>query len=472
MVVRTRFAPSPTGFLHIGGARTALFSYLYARHHGGTFVLRIEDTDRARSTPESIQAILDGLAWLGIDWDEGPFYQSQRFALYREAAERLEAREHTYRCYCTLEELETRRAAALATGRGPAYDRTCRDRSGAPPRAAYVLRFRTPLDGTLVIDDVVKGPVQFAHADLDDFVIARADGTSLYNFCVVVDDIDMRITHVIRGDDHVANTPRQALLYQALGAPLPRFGHVPLILGLDKTRLSKRHGATSVMAYRDLGLLPEALVNYLVRLGWSHGDQEIFSRAELIEFFALEQVGRSPAIFNPEKLEWLNAHYLKTTPIPELATLVTAFLAAQAIPIPRDRGHLEAAMGTLQQRARTLVELAQMARFYFVDTIELDPEAARQQLTPTIAPVLGDLQQRLAGVDDWSPAVLEGVFRETIAQHGLKLGKLAQPVRVAVTGSTASPGLFEVLAILGRDTTLSRLAAARAQIAPAASSLP
>jgi glutamyl-tRNA synthetase len=464
MAVRTRFAPSPTGYLHIGGARTALFSYLYARHHGGTFVLRIEDTDRARSTPESIQAILDGLGWLGIDWDEGPFYQTRRLPLYRAAAERLEASGQTYRCYCTSAELDARRAAALAAGRPPAYDRTCRQRTGPPPAEPYVLRFRTPLDGTLVVDDLVKGPVQFAHADLDDFVIARADGTPLYNFCVVVDDVDMRITHVIRGDDHVANTPRQALLYHALGAALPHFAHVPLILGLDKTRLSKRHGATSVMAYRDLGLLPDALVNYLVRLGWSHGDQEIFTRAELVEFFTLEHVGRSPAVFNAEKLEWLNAHYLKAMPVGALAARAVPFLEAQGTPVPSDRGLLEAAVATLQERARTLVELAQMARFYFVETIELDPPAAVQHLTPAIAPVLAELGERLAAQAEWTPVALEAIVRDVSARHGLKLGKLAQPVRVALTGGTASPGLFEVMAILGRDKTLARLAAARVYI--------
>src|SRR5262245_51828319 len=464
MAVRTRFAPSPTGYLHIGGARTALFSYLYARHHGGTFVLRIEDTDRARSTPESIQAILDGLTWLGIDWDEGPFYQTERMALYREAAARLEASGQTYRCYCTPQELEARRTAALAAGRSPAYDRTCRRRTGPAPTLPYVLRFRTPVDGALVIDDLVKGPVQFAHADLDDFVIQRADGSPLYNFCVVVDDVDMRISHVIRGDDHVANTPRQALLYQAMGAPLPRFAHVPLILGLDKTRLSKRHGATSVMAYRDLGLLPDALVNYLVRLGWSHGDQEIFTRPELVEFFTLEQVGRSPAVFNPEKLEWLNGHYLKAMSTAELASMVIRFLESEGIPVPSDRGLLERAVATLQERARTLVELARTARFYFVDAVELDPAAAAQHLTPAVAPLLDDVRARLAAHGAWTAETLEPLFREIVAAHGLKLGKLAQPVRVALTGSTASPGLFEVMAILGREKTLARLDTARAHV--------
>jgi glutamyl-tRNA synthetase len=470
MTVRTRFAPSPTGYLHIGGARTALFSYLYARHHGGTFVLRIEDTDRARSTPESIQAILDGLTWLGIDWDEGPFYQTERMALYREAAERLEAAGHAYRCYCTPGELDARRTAALAAGRSPAYDRTCRQRKGPAPALPSVLRFRTPLDGALVIDDLVKGPVQFAHADLDDFVIQRADGSPLYNFCVVVDDVDMRITHVIRGDDHVANTPRQALLYQAMGAAQPRFAHVPLILGLDKTRLSKRHGATSVMAYRDLGLLPDALVNYLVRLGWSHGDQEIFTRAELIEYFTLEQVGRSPAVFNPEKLEWLNAHYLKAMSTAELATLAIPFLEAQAIPVPQDRMLLEQAVATLKERAHTLVELARLARFYFVDAVDLDPAAASQHLTAAAAPLLDDVGARLAALSQWTAESLERLVRDVADAHGVKLGKLAQPVRVALTGSTASPGLFEVMAILGREKTLARLGAARAHVTKTPSS--
>jgi glutamyl-tRNA synthetase len=469
MAVRTRFAPSPTGYLHIGGARTALFSHLYARHHGGTFVLRIEDTDRARSTPESIQAILDGLTWLGINWDEGPFYQSERFALYRDAAARLEASGQAYRCYCAPEDLQARRAAALAAGRPPAYDRTCRERTGPPPPGSHVLRFRTPLEGALVIDDLVKGPIRFAHADLDDFVIARGDGTPLYNFCVVVDDVDMRITHVIRGDDHVANTPRQALLYGALGARLPRFAHVPLILGLDKTRLSKRHGATSVTAYRDMGMLPHALVNYLVRLGWSHGDQEIFTRAELVEFFMLEQVGRSPAVFNPEKLEWLNAHYLKATPVTDLSDLVIPFLVAQGTPPPSDRAVLEAAVTTLSERARTLVELAQMARFYFVEVVDLDPQAAARHLTPAAAPHLEELRARLAAHADWTAPALEALVREEVARRGIKLGGLAQPVRVALTGSTASPGLFEVMAILGREKTLARISAALTHILHTAS---
>ena len=321
--VRTRFAPSPTGYLHIGGARTALFNYLFARHHGGKFILRIEDTDRERSTTEAIEAILQALRWLQLDWDEGPFYQTQRFPLYRERIQKLLAEGRAYPCVCTPEELEAKRQAAQREKRKPAYDGTCRPKKGAipplPKDKPYAVRFRSPQTGTTVVDDAVKGRVVFENRELDDLIIARSDGTPTYNFCVVVDDIDMGITHIIRGDDHLSNTPRQILLYQALGHVPPQFAHVPLILGLDKARLSKRHGATSVTAYRDMGYFPAALVNYLVRLGWSHGDQEIFSREELIEKFTLEEVGKSAGAFNPEKLVWVNFYYMKTRPLSQLA---------------------------------------------------------------------------------------------------------------------------------------------------------
>jgi glutamyl-tRNA synthetase len=464
MEVRTRFAPSPTGYLHIGGARTALFSYLFARHHGGRFVLRIEDTDRERSTAESIQAILDGLTWLGLEWDEGPHFQAARMALYRTRAEGLLAAGHAYRCYCTTEELEGRRQTALAAGRRPAYDRTCRDLAGPPGGRTFTLRFRTPLTGETVIDDQVKGRVVFQNADLDDFVIARSDGSAVYNFCVVVDDIDMAITHVIRGDDHLANTPRQALLYGALGAPLPTFAHLPLILGLDKTRLSKRHGATSVMAYRDLGYLPEALVNYLARLGWSHGDQELFTRAELVTHFSLENVGKAAGIFNPEKLLWVNFQYLKAIPAATLADLVVPFLERQGLPVPADRAWLVRAVETLHERAKTLVELAEFCRFYLVDTIEPEPKAASKHLTAAIGPALGDLIDRLAAAPTWNVGTVEGAFQATIASHGMRLGTLAQPVRVAVTGGTVSPGIYEVLDVLGPERTLARLRAAHTRL--------
>jgi len=468
MSVRTRFAPSPTGFLHIGGARTALFNFLYARRHGGTLVLRIEDTDRERSTPESIAAILDGLGWLGLAWDEGPFFQSARTETYRAEAQALLARGLAYRCWCTSEELEARRQAALAAGRPPAYDRRCRDLTAAPGgRDAFVLRFRTPLEGETVVDDRVKGRVVFRNAELDDFVIARTDGSPVYNFCVVVDDIEMRITHVIRGDDHLANTPRQALLYQAFGATPPVFAHVPLILGLDKSRLSKRHGATSVTAYRDMGYLPDALVSYLARLGWSHGDQELFTMDELIAHFSLEQVGKSAGVFNPEKLLWVNFQRLKAVPPEELARLVVPFLERAGLPVPQDTAWLARVVATLRDRAKTLVELAEFCRFYLVDAIEPDPKAAAKHLTAAVAPALADLDTRLAALAVWDEPSIEGVFQATIGAHDLKLGQLAQPVRVAMTGGTVSPGIYEVLAVLGRERSLARLRRATARLASA-----
>jgi len=467
MSVRTRFPPSPTGYLHIGGARTALFNWLFARRHGGRFVLRIEDTDRERSTTESVQAIFDSLTWLGLDWDEGPHYQSARYDIYRTRAEALLAAGHAYRCYCTPAALDARRQAAQAAGRRPAYDRTCRDRSGPAPDEPFVLRFRTPLTGETVIDDQVKGTVVFQHTELDDFVILRSDGTPVYNFCVVVDDVDMAITHVIRGDDHLANTPRQVLLYHALGAPLPLFAHVPLILGPDRTRLSKRHGATSVMAYQELGYLPEALVNYLARLGWSHGDQELFTRDELVRHFSLENVGKAAGIFNPEKLEWVNFQYLKAMPVPRLTELVVPFLVRAGLPVPVDRAWLARAVATLHERAKTLVELAEFCRFYLVDTIVPDEKAAAKHLTAAIAPALGDVVQRLAALEAWNPSSIESAFQHVVTGHGMKLGGLAQPVRVAVTGGTVSPGIFEVLDVLGRECTLQRLHAALDRLAGA-----
>ncbi len=460
MPVRTRFAPSPTGYLHIGGVRTALFSWLYARRHGGEFLLRIEDTDRVRSTPESIRAILDGMRWLGLDWDEGPFHQSERGALYRDAAHRLLRHGLAYRCWCTAEELEARRNAAPAGGPRAGYDRTCRDLATPPPgRDASVIRFRTPLDGETVLDDQVKGRIVFQNGDLDDFVILRSDESALYNFCAVVDDVDLRITHVIRGDDHVANTARQILIYRAMGASLPAFAHLPLILGLDKARLSKRHGATAVTAYRDMGYLPDALVNYLARLGWSHGDQELFTRAELIEHFSFDHVSHASGVFNPEKLLWTNFQHLKALPAAALAEAVIPFLVGLGLPAPDDRAWLARAVDTLRERAKTLVELAEALRFYVADAVVLDPQATAKHLTPALAPALADLTGRFAALAVWDAASIESAFKETLAAHGLALGKLAQPVRVAVTGGTVSPGIFEVLDVLGRERTLGRLRA-------------
>lgn len=471
MSVRTRFAPSPTGSLHIGSVRTALFSYLFARHHGGSFLLRIEDTDRERSTEASVRAIVEGLTWLGLTWDEGPFFQSQRMELYRARADSLLAAGHLYRCYCTSDELETRRQAALAAGRRPAYDRACRDLSAPPAgRTTSVLRFRTPLDGETVVDDLVKDRVVFQNAELDDFVVVRSDGSPTYNFCVVIDDHDMAISHVIRGDDLLASTPRQTLLYRAMGAPVPRFGHVPQILGLDKARLSKRHGATSVMSYAEQGYLPEAMVNYLARLGWSHGDQELFTRAELIEHFTLETVGKSASVFNPEKLEWVNFQYLKATPAAELARLVMPFIERAGLPVPGDQAWLARAIETLRERAKTLTELADLARFYLVDAVELDPKAAAKHLTPAVEAAFTDIMGRLRALGDWTPASIESAFQATIAAHDMKLGTLAQPVRVAVTGGTVSPGIYEVLDVLGRDRSLARLEVAASRITSVRSS--
>jgi glutamyl-tRNA synthetase len=461
MTVRTRFPPSPTGHLHIGSARTALFNWLFARHHGGGFVLRFEDTDRERSTQASVDEYLEGFQWLGLDWDEGPFFQSQRSSLYAHYAQRLLESGKAYRCWCTADELEARRQAAMQAGRRPAYDRTCRDLTGPiPGRADHTVRFRTPVDGETVIDDLVKGPIVFRNTELDDFIILRSDGSPVYNFCVVVDDVDMRISHILRGDDHVANTPRQILLYRALEAPLPQFAHLPLILGADKARLSKRHGASSVFEYREQGYLPDALVNFLARLGWSHGDQEIFTRAELIEHFSLDHVGAAPAVFNREKLLWLNFQYLKTMPAAELADLVCPFLQQKGLPVPSDRAWLARAVETLRERAKTLAELADHLRFYLTDDIEPAPKAAAAHLRPAVAPALADLTRRLEFVSPWNPATIEVAFQDTMSTHAIALGKLAQPVRVAVTGSTASPGIFEVLDVLGRERTIARLRAA------------
>lgn len=439
---------------------------MFARHHGGHFVLRIEDTDRERSTQAAVDSILDSLRWLGLAWDEGPYYQTRRLDLYRAQAERLVTAGLAYRCWCTPAELEARRQAAQAAGRRPAYDRTCRDRA-TPGPGPGALRFRAPLDGQTVVDDLVKGRVVFENAELDDFVAVRADGTPLYNFCVVVDDIDMAITHVIRGDDLLASTPRQILLYEAFGAPLPRFAHVPQILGTDKARLSKRHGATAVTAYRDMGYLPHAMVNYLARLGWSHGDQELFTREELVRYFTLENVGKSPAVFNPEKLEWVNFQWMKATPPEELATLLVPFLERAGIPVPADRAWLTRVVATLRERAKTLAELAEFARFYLIEQVEPEPKAAAKHLQAAIAPALDDLVGRLAALPGWEPTAIEAAFQATLAAHGLALGKLAQPVRVALTGGTVSPGIYEVIDVLGRERTLARLAAARTRLGTA-----
>ena len=461
---RTRFAPSPSGYLHIGGARTALFNFLYARRHGGTFILRVEDTDRERSTDASIAAIIESLEWLEIAWDEGPFFQSKRTAVYVAEAERLLREGRAYPCYCSAPDLDAKRAGALAAGKKPVYDGTCRDLPAGDGTRPHTVRFRGAKDGETVVDDLVKGRVVFQNAELDDLIILRTDGTPTYNFCVVVDDAEMRVSHVIRGDDHLANTPRQILLYQALGYGLPAFGHVPLILGPDKSRLSKRHGAMSVTAYRDLGFLPAGLVNYLARLGWSHGDQEVFTRDELIAAFNLEAIGKSAGVFDLEKMRWVNWSHQKTLTPDALLHAARPYIAAAGFAVPGDDAWLAKALVTLQERAQTMVELVQSGRYYFIDDVTLDEAAAGKFLTAAVAEPLRSVRDTCAALTTWTVESITAAFNEVLAKHELKLGKIAQPVRIAVTGSTASPGIFEVLEVLGRDRTVARLDAALGRI--------
>lgn len=462
--LRVRFAPSPTGYLHIGGARTALFNYLLARKEQGCFVLRIEDTDVARSTEESVDAILQAMSWLGLSCDEGPFYQSQRFDLYRSKVEELIASGLAYRCYCTSDELEVKRKLAEQEKRKPKYDGTCRDRKDAPADTPFVVRFRAPQDGATSFDDRIKGTITFQNEELDDLIIQRTDGTPTYNFVVVIDDAEMNINLVIRGDDHINNTPRQILLYQALGYEVPQFAHVPMILGSDQKRLSKRHGATSVMAYRDLGYLPEAMVNYLVRLGWSFGDQEIFSMDELIEKFSLDNVGRSAGVFNPEKLLWLNAHYIKTGDPQHLGELLLEYLAAQGVSC--DGGPLiTEVVKSLQERCKTMVEMAEQATYYYCKEVEFDPKASAKFLTEAQQPVFSATLEKLSALDDWQEGSIEEALGKVMDETGLKFGKIAQPLRVALTGNTVSPSICMVMAVMGKEMSLARITRASATLA-------
>jgi len=457
MTVRTRFAPSPTGYLHIGGARTALFSWAYARHHGGKFILRIEDTDLERSTAESVQAILDGMRWLGLDWDEGPSFQMQRLARYREVAEALIATGHAYRDYMSREELEALRQEQLRNNVKPKYDGRWRpERARAlgltPPKGvAPVVRFRTPEEGEVGWNDLVKGPISFPNAELDDLVLLRADGVPTYNFGVVVDDLDMDITHVIRGDDHVNNTPRQIHIFRALQRELPAFGHVPMILGADGERLSKRHGATSVMEYASLGYLPEALVNYLARLGWSHGDAEIFSREELVQWFDLARVSRSAAQFNPEKLGWINQQYLKEASDARLARLVEPELRKRGAQ-PAGGPPLEKVVALLKDRASTIPLLADEAMLFYA--MEVDPGTPDWDLA--VSKGLRMLKAKLSTVA-WDRAAIGEAIKEAVKSNGLKMPQLAMPLRRLVTGRTQTPSIDAVLELIGRETVLLRL---------------
>jgi len=455
MSVKTRFAPSPTGYLHVGGARTALFSWLHARKHGGRFVLRIEDTDLERSTQESINAILEGMTWLGLEYDEGPFYQTHRFARYNEIIDDLLARGLAYRCNCSRERLETLREAQMARKLKPRYDGHCRHRAVSADEP-HVVRFSNPAHGHVVVEDQVRGRVVFENSELDDLIIRRTDGSPTYNLTVVVDDMDMGITHVIRGDDHLNNTPRQINILQALDARQPVYAHVPMILGDDGARLSKRHGAVGVMEYRNRGILPEALLNYLVRLGWSHGDQEIFTLDEMVELFDIANVNKAASAFNSEKLLWLNQCYIKGTEPVRLARLVSPHMGQLGID-PACGPDLVAVAEVQRERARTLVELADISAFFYRDFEDFDAESARKFLTAPGGEVLERLRAALADIPDWEPEGLHRVVKDVAAALALKLGKVAQPLRVAVVGRAASPGIDVTLHLVGRAACLRRI---------------
>ena len=459
MTVRTRFAPSPTGFLHIGGLRTALFCWLYARRHGGRFILRIEDTDLERSTDAAIQQILDGMEWAGLTHDEGPFFQTKRFDRYKEVIEEMLAKGTAYRCYCTREELDQMRAAQTARGEKPRYDGTWRERTDSIPGVPPVVRFKNPLSGEVVVDDVVHGRVVFQNQELDDLIIARSDGTPTYNFCVVVDDMDMEITHVIRGDDHLNNTPRQLNMLLALGAKPPVYAHLPMILGADGAKLSKRHGAVSVLEYRDAGFLPEAVLNYLVRLGWSHGDQEIFSIEEMIGLFDIAGVNKSASAFDGEKLAWLNQQHMMRALPSRVAPLLRWHLELDGIHIA-DETKLEKIVLALRERVKTVREMATSSAFFFRTPVVYDEKAVRKNVTPELHEVLTGTLERFAELDDWSPAAIHGLISRAAEGAGVALGKIAQPLRIAICGGTISPPIDITLSILGRSETLGRLNAA------------
>ena len=456
--VTTRFPPSPTGHLHIGGARTALFNWLYARHTGGRFILRIEDTDVQRSTKASVEGILESLEWLGIDWDEGPYFQSERFDIYSEYVKKLIDRGLAYYCDCTAETLEEKRKQALARGANPVYDGTCRERNLSPSDKT-VVRFRTPDVGKTILNDRVKGHIAFDNTEIGDFVIFRSDGTPTYNFAVVVDDITMKVNTIIRGDDHVTNTPRQIMLYQALDHEPPVFAHVPMVLGGDRARLSKRHGAMSVLEYRAMGFLPAGLLNYLVRLGWSYGDQEYFTMDELIEKFSLDHIGKSAGVFNPEKLLAINAEHIKNSSPEYLAGHLRPFLAAKGYNTEDDH-YLNEVITTLTLRSKTMCEMADKAAFYFEEPLQYDEKAAAKFLIADNRQLLERIREAVEGVTDFSQANLEPVFQKIMDEAGIKFGKIAQPLRVAITGRTESPGIFETMTVLGRPEVAKRLAAA------------
>ena len=456
MKLTTRFAPSPTGYLHIGGARTALFSWLYARRHGGDFILRIEDTDRERSTEESVNAILEGMNWLGLEYDQGPFYQTHRFDRYKEVIQKLLDQGDAYYCYCTREELDEMREGQRSRKEKPRYTGLCRSRTEPREGVDPVIRFKNPMDGAVVVDDLVRGKVVFQNSELDDLIIARSDGTPTYNLTGVVDDLDMGLTHVIRGDDHLNNTPRQINILRALGAELPKYAHLPMILGSDGGRLSKRHGAVSVMQYRDEGYLPEALLNYLVRLGWSHGDQEIFSMDEMVSLFEVESVNHSASTFNPEKLLWLNQHYIKSSSPEHIAHHLSWHMGERGID-PTQGPDLIRVVEAQQERAKTLVEMVDNSVFFYLDFEIFDEKAAKKNLKVAAQPPLEKIRSALAELEIWDAEPIHQIVKQTAEILDLKLGKVAQPLRVAVTGAAISPPIDITLELIGRERVLKRI---------------
>jgi glutamyl-tRNA synthetase len=456
MNIVTRFAPSPTGMLHIGGVRTALFSWLYARHLGGRFILRIEDTDRERSTDDAVRVILEGMRWLQLEADEGPYFQTQRYDRYGAVIADMLRAGSAYHCYCTKGELEQLREQQLARKEKPRYDGRCREHSAPRPGITPVVRFKNPLEGDTVVEDLVHGTVVFRNAELDDLIIQRSDGNPTYNFTVVVDDMDMGVTDVIRGDDHLNNTPRQLNMLKALGAVAPRYAHVPMILGPDGAKLSKRHGAVSVLQYQEEGYLPDALLNYLVRLGWSHGDQEIFSREEMIATFDIKDVNKAASAFNPEKLLWLNQQHMLRTPAPTLAAALREQLALLGAP-SEDQSLLEGVVEAQRERAKTLKEMAKNSLFFFRDFDDYDSKAAQKSFTAEAVPMLLALRESLSALEDWSAGAIHEAINAVGSRFGVGLGKIAQPLRVALAGGAVSPPIDMTVALLGKERTAARI---------------
>ncbi|MEB8630889.1 glutamate--tRNA ligase [Cronobacter sakazakii] len=465
MKIKTRFAPSPTGYLHVGGARTALYSWLFARNQGGEFVLRIEDTDLERSTPEAIEAIMDGMNWLSLEWDEGPYFQTKRFDRYNAVIDEMLAAGTAYKCYCSKERLEALREEQMAKGEKPRYDGRCRhSHEHHADDEPCVVRFANPQDGSVVFDDQIRGPIEFSNLELDDLIIRRTDGSPTYNFCVVVDDWDMEITHVIRGEDHINNTPRQINILKALGAPVPLYAHVSMINGDDGKKLSKRHGAVSVIQYRDDGYLPEALLNYLVRLGWSHGDQEIFSREEMIKFFTLDAVSKSASAFNTDKLLWLNHHYINTLAPEYVATHLQWHIEQENIDT-RNGPQLAELVKLLGERCKTLKEMAQTCRYFYEDFSEFDADAAKKHLRPVARQPLEVVRDKLAALTDWTAENVHHAIQATADELEVGMGKVGMPLRVAVTGAGQSPGLDVTVHAIGKSRSVERINKALAFIA-------